>query len=101
MTSYLALLKQEQKLIFDLGNLIDHLYTAAYNVTLTASYFTADDSITPADLIIPVSGRNASQDKPSVFMLPPDNASNTLTLPKNIRKAVFTVAATGQIDEEV
>lgn len=101
MTNYLSLFKQDQKIIFDLGNLISDVYTAAFNVTLTAAYFTADDSITPADLILPISARESAQNMPSVFTVPPDTASNDLTLPRNTKKAVFTVAATGQSDEEV
>jgi len=101
MTPYLSLFKQDQKIIFDLGNLITDVYTAAYNVTLAASFFTADDSITPADLILPVSERLSSQNQASVFTIPPDTASNVFTLPQNIKRAVFTVLATGQDDEEV
>ena len=101
MTSFLSLLKDDQKIIFDLGNLINDIYTAAFNVTLTAAFFTADDSITPADLILPVSARLSAQNAPSVFTVPDQVASNNLTLPRNVEKAVFTMAATGQIDEEV
>lgn len=101
MTSYLSLLKQNQKIIFDLGNLITDVYTASYNVTVTAAFFTAEDSILPADLILPVSKRLASQNMASVFTVPPDTASNVLSLPQNVRKAVFTIAATGQSEEEV
>ena len=101
MTAYLALFRARQKLIFDLGNLVDDVYTAAFNVTLTASFFTAQDSIEAADLILPLSARRAKQDMPSVFIVPPETASNNISFPQNIRKAVFSVAATGQGDEEV
>lgn len=101
MTNYLSLFKTNQKIIFDLGNLISDVYTAAFNVTLTAAFFVADDSITPADLILPVSERLSSQNMASVFTVPSDIASNVLTLPQNAKKAVFTVAATGQSEEEV
>lgn len=101
MTSYLPLFKNDQKLIFDLGNLINNVYTAAFNVTLTASYFTANDSITPADAILPVSKRLASQDQPSAFMVPPETASNDLKFERNVRKAILALAATGQNEEEV
>ncbi|KAK5127571.1 hypothetical protein LTR85_006911 [Meristemomyces frigidus] len=100
MTSYLSLFEQDQKIIFDLGNLITDVYTGDYNVTLTAAYFTADDSISPADLILPVSKRLSSQNMPSVFTIPGDTASNVVTLPQNVKKAVFTIAATGQSAEE-
>jgi hypothetical protein len=101
MTSFLCLLKDDQKLILDLGNLVNDIYTASFNVTLTASYFTARDSIAPADLILPLSARKGAQGQPSVFIVPPATASNALLLPRNTRKAIFTIAATGQKEEEV
>lgn len=100
MSNYLPLLQQPQKLIFDLGNLVDSIYTGTYNVTLTATYFTTEDTIEHADLIVPVSARQSANDAASVFSLPSQNATNELTLPRNIRKAVFSLSATGQIDEE-
>nr|OQO26626.1 hypothetical protein B0A51_06688 [Rachicladosporium sp. CCFEE 5018] len=100
MTSYLSLFKQDQKIVFDLGNLIDATYTGAFNTTLTASYFTASDSITPADVILSVSAHKGSSGGASVFTVPSDVASRGLTLPRNALKAVFTVAATGQSQEE-
>ena len=101
MTNYLSLFKEDQKIIFDLGNLIDSTYTGVYNVTLTAAFFTADDSIVPADLIIPVSTRKSPANMPSVFTIPGDvPASNVITLPRSIKKAVFTISSTGQSAEE-
>ncbi|KAF1354911.1 peptide N-acetyl-beta-D-glucosaminyl asparaginase amidase A-domain-containing protein [Delphinella strobiligena] len=100
MTPYSALLRQQQKLIFDLGNIVDSTYTAAFNVTLVATFFTAPDSISPADIILPISARQSDDDAASVFTLPPDTAANNLTFPRNTLRAVFTVAATGQSDEE-
>lgn len=101
VTSFLPLFRSEQKVIFDLGNQITKVYTAAFNVTLTAAYFTANDSITPPDAVVPLSKRLASLDQPSAFIVPPDVASNDIELPRNLKKAVFTIAATGQIEEEV
>lgn len=101
MTNYLSLFKQPQKIIFDLGNLVDDTYTAAFNVTLTASFFSAPDATSPADVILPVSAQQAAANAASVFTVPPDTASSLLTLPRNVRRAVFTVAATGQGQEEV
>lgn len=100
MTSYTSLFRQSQKLIFDLGNLVDSTYTASYNVTLSATYFNASDTIDPADLILPISTRMSGENAASVFTVPPEVASNDLTLPRNTRRAVFTVAATGQSEEE-
>jgi hypothetical protein len=101
MTNFLSLFTQSQTIIFDLGNIVDSTYTGLFNVTLTAAFFSADDSITPADLIVPVSSRQGASGQPSHFTTPPDTATNNLTFPQNVRKAVFTVAATGQAEEEV
>ena len=100
MTSFLSLFKTKQTVIFDLGNIITDVYTAPFNVTLTAAFFTASDSIQPADEIIPVSKRQGSAGQPSYFTFPQDTAANNITLPQNVKKAVFTVAATGQALEE-
>jgi hypothetical protein len=100
MTNYLSLFKKDQKLIFDLGNLIDDVYTGAFNVTLTAVFFTAKNTAKSADLIIPVSKDQAAEDLPSVFSLPSETAVNSLTIPRNTKKAVFTIAAAGQSNEE-
>ena len=101
MTNFLPLFKQEQTIIFDLGNLINEIYTAPFNVTLTAAFFTTDESIVPADLIVPISKHEGDAGQPSYFKYPAETASDGLTLPRNIRRAVVTLAATGQAQEEV
>lgn len=100
MSHYLSLFQQNQKLIFDLGNAVGGIYTGAFNATLTANFFTADDSVQPADLIMPVSARQSANNAPSAFTYPQMTAINDLTVPRNIKKAVFSLSATGQIDEE-
>ena len=100
MTNYLSLFKEDQKLIFDLGNLINDVYTGAFNVTLTATFFTAGNSAKPADLILPVSKDEAAEDMASAFDLSKDTGTSSLTIPRNTKRAVFTIAATGQSNEE-
>ncbi|EME44591.1 hypothetical protein DOTSEDRAFT_72146 [Dothistroma septosporum NZE10] len=100
MTSFLPLFKQEQTIIFDLGNLINEIYTAPFNVTLTAAFFTTDDSVVSANLILPISKHQGAAGQPSYFSYPNETASDELALPRNIRRAVVTVAATGQAQEE-
>lgn len=100
MSEYLYFWNQEQTLIFDLGNLIDSTYTGTFNTTLTATFFTSQDTVTPAAMIIPVSARTSSLNQASVFTLPSDNATNTLALPRNVNRAVFTISACGQATEE-
>lgn len=100
MSTYMALFKRPQKIIFDLGNLIDDTYTGAWNTTLTATFFMADDAIEPADIIMPVSARRAAADQSSAFVVPESKAINNLTLPPNAQKAIFTISACGQAAEE-
>lgn len=103
MTQYLSLWKTPQKLIFDLGNLIDDKYTGSFNTTLTATFFKADDNTgaaPPSDLIIPISKRQGAASAASQFTLPADNATNTVSFPRNAHRAVFSVSAVGQASEE-
>ncbi|KAH8910995.1 hypothetical protein BR93DRAFT_873525 [Coniochaeta sp. PMI_546] len=103
MTEYLSLWKTPQKLIFDLGNLIDDKYTGPFNTTLTATFFTAEDNsgaAPPSDLVIPISKRQAAANAVSQFTLPADDATNTISFPRNARRAVFSVSACGQASEE-
>jgi len=104
MTQYLYFWKTPQKVIFDLGNLVDDTYTGSFNTTLTATFFTSDvetEAAPPSDLIIPISKRRGADDAVSQFTLPLENATNTLaSFPRNARRAVFSVSANGQADEE-
>lgn len=98
MSSYTTLFKQDQTVIFDLGNLVNNVYTAAYNVTLTATYYNVISYTRAADTILPLSRgfTNAS----SAFTFPQQNVTSSFAIPRNSAKAVFTIAATGQIGEE-
>ncbi|OTB16455.1 hypothetical protein K445DRAFT_291365 [Daldinia sp. EC12] len=103
MTEYLYFWKSPQKMIFDLGNLVDDKYTGSFNATLTATFFVADletDEVPPADLIIPISARKGGDNGASHFMLPADEAINTVSFPRNVNRAVFSVSANGQASEE-
>jgi hypothetical protein len=100
MSVYLALFKRPQKIIFDLGNLIDDTYTGAWDTTLTATFFASDDAIDPADLVMPISTRRSPANQSSAFVVPETKAFDTLTLPRNARKAVFSISACGQAAEE-
>lgn len=100
MSSLIALFRQSQKIIFDLGNLVDDTYTGSWHTTLTATYFTAEDSLEPADTIVPVSARRSPANRPSHFTVPESRAVEALTIPQNARKAVFSISACGQTAEE-
>ncbi|KAK2065258.1 hypothetical protein LY76DRAFT_499957 [Colletotrichum caudatum] len=103
MTPYLSLWKSPQKVIFDLPNLIDDRYTGPFNCTLTATFFKSDVgtvNAVPADLIIPISSRNASSNTGSAWQVPEREAVSTVKFPRNANRAVFSVSANGQGTEE-
>lgn len=100
MSEYLYFWNSPQTIIFDLGNLIDDTYTGAFNTTLSATFFTSQDTVDPASMIIPVSARKGASNAASVFTLPAENATNTVAFPRNAIRAVFSVSACGQATEE-
>ena len=100
MQQYDALWKADQKVIFDLGNLIDSTYTGIYNTTLTATFFTIPDSPATADTILPISAMMSAENQGSAFEVPSQNASVSYTLPTNVDRAVVSLLACGQSTEE-
>ena len=100
MQQYDALWKTDQKIIFDLGNLVDSTYTGIFNTTLTATFFTIPDSPTTADSILPISARLSASNQASAFSVPQQNASVAYTLPQNVQRAVVSLEACGQATEE-
>ncbi|KAI1460976.1 hypothetical protein F4805DRAFT_351508 [Annulohypoxylon moriforme] len=103
MTIWHPLLKQNQKIIFDLGNLIDgDRYTGYFNVTMEALYY--DDKYIsgfhPAEHIYPISTSSSSNNTTSLFSLPDDGGSVNLTFPRNVKSAVVSVTASGNGEEE-
>lgn len=99
MSQYLSLWQNPQKIIFDLGNLIDSTYTGYYNTTLTAS-FTKENNVRMADLILPISARQSVNNAASAFTVPSDNATVDLTFPRSAQRAVVSISACGQSEEE-
>ncbi|KAK0116870.1 hypothetical protein ONS96_012717 [Cadophora gregata f. sp. sojae] len=100
MSEYLYFWNSPQTIIFDLGNLINDIYTGPFNTTLSATFFMSQDTVDPASLIIPISARKGAANAASVFTLPTDNATNTIIFPRNASRAVFSVSACGQATEE-
>lgn len=103
MSIFDGILRANQKIILDLGNVVDDdLYTGVYNVTLEALYF--DDKYSrgfhPADHIYPISNLSSAENKSSVFSLPDDSGSVRLVLPRNIKTAVVSLMASGNGEEE-
>jgi len=103
MTRYRQLLMQPQKIIFDLGNLISDQFTGDFNATMFATFYTPKDIIPPdpADIILPISAHQAVNNQPSQFTIPDNGpAISNLTFPKNTIRAVASLIATGNANEE-
>jgi hypothetical protein len=108
MTTYLSLWKQPQTLIFDLGNIVSKQYTGVFNATLTATFFDvkmpspgAESPVAePAPTILSISAKKGKSGVASAFRYPEDKVSTKLSLPKNAVRAVVSISATGQADEE-
>ena len=100
MEQYNALWATDQKIIFDLGNLVDSTYTGPFFTTLTATFFTVPDSQPTADTILPISAKQSGVNMGSAFTVPSQNTSVSYTLPQNVERAVVSLSACGQIAEE-
>ena len=100
MEQYNALWGTDHKIIFDLGNLVDSTYTGPYFTTLTATFFTVPGSQPTADTILPISAEQSAVNMGSAFTVPSQNASVSYELPQNVERAVISLSACGQIDEE-
>jgi hypothetical protein len=103
MTVFDALLRSEQKVILAIDNIYDSVFTAAWNVTITALYYKDaynGGALTPAATILPLSSRSSANNASSVFTLPDDNATVSYALPRNAARAVVQVIASGNSNEE-
>ncbi|KAI0006960.1 peptide N-acetyl-beta-D-glucosaminyl asparaginase amidase A-domain-containing protein [Xylariaceae sp. FL0662B] len=103
MTPFLSMWKEPQTIIFDLENIVNDIYTGLLNTTLTATFFKSPVQTSrpaPADLVIPITERAGSSGEPSQFNYPEENASNTVSFPQNVNRAVFSVDVKGQDNEE-
>ena len=100
MEQYNALWMKEQKIIFDLGNIVDTTYTGPYYTTLTATFFTVPDSSPTADTVLPISAGQSSNNLGSAFTFPAQNALVSYTFPHNIERAVISLSACGHATEE-
>ncbi|KAI1848434.1 hypothetical protein JX265_008784 [Neoarthrinium moseri] len=102
MTPYLSLWKEDQTVIFQLDNVVNDIYTGLLNTTLTATFFKSSvrtGGHAPADLILPVSA-GKSPVTGSFWTVPEENATTSLNFPRNVNRAVFSVAVKGQGNEE-
>ncbi|KAK9468702.1 peptide N-acetyl-beta-D-glucosaminyl asparaginase amidase A-domain-containing protein [Lipomyces arxii] len=101
MTKFLALLKQEQRLIFEMGNLVDETYTGKFAMKLTATFYKCETvTDAPADTIVAISSKKSIINKPSHFSLPQDLAVQFVSLSRKVYKATVLVSSSGNAAEE-
>ncbi|KUI55353.1 Peptide-N4-(N-acetyl-beta-glucosaminyl)asparagine amidase A [Cytospora mali] len=100
MTVYASLLREEQKVIMQMDNIYNSVFTGNFNVTITAFFYKDEGTVTPADVILPISSQSSVSNKTSVFSLPDGNATVTLSFPRNVERAVVSIFASGNGNEE-
>ena len=100
MGQYNALWIEEQKIIFDLPNIVNDVYTGPLNTTLTATFFTVPDTRSTAGMILPISAKRSVANMGSAFTVPSDEALVFHPFPQNVERAVVSLAACGQQAEE-
>ncbi|RDW92303.1 hypothetical protein BP5796_01697 [Coleophoma crateriformis] len=101
MTVFDTLFRSEQKVIMEMDNIYDSVFTGSYNVTITALYYNDGfESFSPADMIIPISTKSSASNASSVISLPDENATISATIPRNAERAVVSILASGNGAEE-
>ncbi|KAL2075852.1 hypothetical protein VTL71DRAFT_795 [Oculimacula yallundae] len=100
VTVFDALLRTKQKIIMQLDNIYNEVFTGNFNMTITALYYNDDKGFTPADSILPISAQLSSSNKSSVISLPDGNASVPVRFPRNVERAVVSILASGNGAEE-
>ncbi|KAL3441156.1 peptide N-acetyl-beta-D-glucosaminyl asparaginase amidase A-domain-containing protein [Aspergillus insuetus] len=99
MSQYNVLWKERQKVIFDLGNLVNEIYTGSFNVRVTAR-FSKEQNVKTPSMVLPISAQNSARNSSSAFMIPAQEAKVTHTLDPRTSRAVVSISACGQSTEE-
>lgn len=99
VSQYISLWKQPQKLIFDLGNLVNDIYTGSFSVILKA-HFSYENNVQTPNVILPISARKSASNSSSAFSLPSDKAAVRYKIPAAASRAVVSISACGQSEEE-
>ncbi|KAL4914017.1 peptide N-acetyl-beta-D-glucosaminyl asparaginase amidase A-domain-containing protein [Aspergillus aurantiobrunneus] len=99
MSQYNVLWRQNQKIIFELGNLINDIYTGSFNVTVMG-HFSRGKSVKTADIILPISAHNSARNSSSAFNIPSQEAKVSHRLDRRVSRALVSIFACGQSTEE-
>ncbi len=99
MSQYNVLWKERQKIIFELGNLVNDIYTGSFSVAVTA-YFSYEENVKTADVVLPISAQNSARNSSSAFNVPSQEAKISYKFKPQISRAIVSVSACGQSTEE-
>lgn len=99
MSQYNVLWKEHQKIIFELGNLVNDIYTGSFNVTVMA-YFSHEENVKTADIVLPISAQKSARNSSSAFNVPSQEAKVSYKLNPQVSRAIVSVSACGQSTEE-
>ncbi|KAL4808559.1 peptide N-acetyl-beta-D-glucosaminyl asparaginase amidase A-domain-containing protein [Aspergillus unguis] len=99
MSQYNVLWQERQKIIFDLGNIIDDTYTGPFNVVVSA-HFTHEGNVKTPDAVFPISAQNSARNSSSAFNVPSDEAKVSYQVDPRASRAVVSIFACGQSEEE-
>lgn len=100
MTAFDTLLRSNQKVIMQLDNLSNSVFTGNYNVTITAMYYNDRQTLSPADEIMAISSKSSAKNASSVLSVPDQNATMHYEFPRNVERAVVSFLASGNGAEE-
>lgn len=100
VTAFDALLRTDQKVIMQLDNIYNDVFTGNFKVTVTALYYDDQEVFTPANTILPISAKRSPANQSSVISLPDGDASVSVAFPRNVERAVVSIIASGNGAEE-
>ncbi|KAL3457770.1 peptide N-acetyl-beta-D-glucosaminyl asparaginase amidase A-domain-containing protein [Aspergillus heterothallicus] len=99
MSQYYVLWKEPQKVIFDLGNLVNDVYTGSFTVRVTVRFSKKKNVQTPR-IVLPISAQNSARNSSSAFIVPAQEAKVTHIIDPRASRAVASISACGQSLEE-
>ncbi|KAL3470660.1 peptide N-acetyl-beta-D-glucosaminyl asparaginase amidase A-domain-containing protein [Aspergillus californicus] len=99
MSQYNVLWREHQKIVFELGNLVNDIYTGSFNVTVTVRFSHVENVKIP-DIVLPISAQNSARNTSSAFNYPSQEAKVSYKLDSRVSRAVVSISACGQSTEE-
>ena len=80
--------------------MITDVYTGSFNVVIAASFSLENSNVRAADIVLPISAKKSASGSSSVFHVPDDNATVSYSFPSTTSRAILSISACGQSEEE-